>query len=487
MRRTVSCGLTEPAPRKPPQEAGGLRREDAARVTGATERMMLSIVVPVWGTRHDLSRLLPALQRALEGVEPRSEILVCATDPSLRQVVETASATFVESKSSGYGDILRTGIDAAQGELVMTMDADFAYAADFVPIIWAHRDDAEVVIGSRYVRGAVAEMGFSRRTASRLLNWVYRFGLSVPFRDLSSGFRLYRRRVLLDIQPLEAHGLDVLPEIMVKAQCQGWRVIEVPVWYRGAEPWNRMRMVQFGLAYLETLGRLLSLRNSVRAADYDNRAFDSWIPLQRSWQRRRFEVVHSFMGPQASRATLDIGCGSSRIVQTLPGVVGMDLGMHKLRWLRAPGRHLVRGDRTHPQGSGPSGGARPRDRTGRVADLGNARLQPAAMALPGVALRQGVPERVRERTHQPVHASRTPAGPRGARSFDRERPLRRRLGDDLLGPGRRPDVKRRRPLRVRARRPGSTPRLSPSSRGVRSPGRSRTRRQRPSERSPIRP
>ena len=315
-------------------------------MTGATERMMLSIVVPVWGTRHDLPHLLPALQRALDGVEPRSEILVCATNPSLHHVVEAASAIFVESKSSGYGDILRTGIDAARGELVMTMDADFAYAADFVPIIWAHRDDAEVVIGSRYVRGAVAEMGFSRRTASRLLNWVYRFGLSVPFRDLSSGFRLYRRRVLLDIQPLEAHGLDVLPEIMVKAQCQGWRVIEVPFWYRGAEPWNRMRMVQFGLAYLETLGRLLSLRNSVRAADYDNRAFDSWIPLQRSWQRRRFEVVHSFMGPQASRATLDIGCGSSRIVQTLPGVVGMDLGIHKLRWLRAPGRHLVQGSLT---------------------------------------------------------------------------------------------------------------------------------------------
>jgi ubiquinone/menaquinone biosynthesis C-methylase UbiE len=168
----------------------------------------------------------------------------------------------------------------------------------------------------------------------------------MPFRDLSSAFRLYRRRVLLDIQPIQGEGLDVLLEIIVKAQCQGWRVTEVPFWYRGAEPWNRVRMVQVGVGYLQTLAHLLSLRNSVRAADYDNRAFDSWIPLQRSWQRRRFEVVHSLMGPQASRSTLDIGCGSSRIVQTLPGVVGMDLGMHKLRWLRAPGRHLVQGSLT---------------------------------------------------------------------------------------------------------------------------------------------
>jgi ubiquinone/menaquinone biosynthesis C-methylase UbiE len=102
-------------------------------------------------------------------------------------------------------------------------------------------------------------------------------------------------------------------------------------------------MVQFGVGYLETLGHLLSLRNSVRAADYDNRAFDSWIPLQRSWQRRRFEIVHSFMGPQASRSTLDIGCGSSRIVQTLPQAVGLDMQIRKLRWLRAPGRQLVQG------------------------------------------------------------------------------------------------------------------------------------------------
>jgi dolichol-phosphate mannosyltransferase len=308
---------------------------------------VLSVVVPVWGRRHDLPRLLPALRRALDVVEPRSEILVCGADAALHGIAEASSASFVQSKRPGYGDTLRTGIESAQGEWVLTMDADFAYAADFVPVMWAHRDEAEVVIGSRYVRGAVAEMGFGRRSASRILNALYRFGLSMPFRDLSSGFRLYRRRVLLDIQPLEGEGLDILLEIVVKAQCQGWRVTEVPFWYRGAQPWNRVRMVQFGIGYLETLAHLLSLRNSVRAADYDNRAFDSWIPLQRSWQRRRFEVVHSFMGPQASRSTLDIGCGSSRIVQTLPGVVGMDLGMHKLRWLRAPGRHLVQGSLTY--------------------------------------------------------------------------------------------------------------------------------------------
>ncbi|HEX9234813.1 MAG TPA: methyltransferase domain-containing protein, partial [Actinomycetota bacterium] len=70
-------------------------------------------------------------------------------------------------------------------------------------------------------------------------------------------------------------------------------------------------------------------------------AFDSWIPLQRYWQRERFRVIRGMV--DGSTRILDIGCGSSRIVQSLPQAVGMDMQIRKLRWLRAPGRHLVQG------------------------------------------------------------------------------------------------------------------------------------------------
>jgi len=313
-----------------------------------TSSIELSVVVPVWGgARHDLDNLVPAVRAAIERLGTSSEILICQGDgPDLLEP-SSNEVSVVRSKKDGYGDILKTGLEAARGDFILTLDADFAYAADFVPVMWANRERAEVLLGSRYTRGAVAEMGFGRRFASKSLNWFYRVFLSVPYRDISSGFRMYKRRVIADIQPLEPHGLDILPEILVKALCQGWKVEEVPFWYRGREPWNRTRMARFGSAYLATFGRLLSLRNSVRAADYDNRAFDSWVPLQRMWQRRRFEIVHDFMGPQGAQIALDIGCGSSRIVQTIPGMVGLDLGMHKLRWLRAPGRLLVQGSLTH--------------------------------------------------------------------------------------------------------------------------------------------
>jgi dolichol-phosphate mannosyltransferase len=306
----------------------------------------LTVVVPVWGEERELPRLLPALRSALEGLGVDSEVLVASGRPSARlaDLVEDEKATLVRAPGTGYGEVLRAGLDTAAGDWVLTMDADFAHITDFVSSMWRHREDGEIVIGSRYVRGAVVQMPLGRSILSRMLNWLYGTVLSLAFRDLSSGFRLYRRAVLEDIAPLHARGLEILPEILVKAICQGWSVTEVPFWYRGGRPWTRARMLRFGWGYLRTLGSLFSLRNSVRAADYDHRAFDSWIPLQRYWQRRRFEIIRNLASPVAGTRVLDIGCGSSRIVQSIPGVIGMDLSLRKLRWLRSPGRHLLQGD-----------------------------------------------------------------------------------------------------------------------------------------------
>jgi dolichol-phosphate mannosyltransferase len=304
------------------------------------EHPELSVVIPAWGGRHNLSRLIPSLHEAIASLVGSYEIVVAG-----RMRVRKAhalGATFVRAPGNGYGEILRAGLAAAAGDYVLTMDADFSHRPAYVRTMWANRERAEILIGSRYVPGAHAEMTWGRRILSRLLNVAYRKVLALPYRDLSSGFRMFRREALLDCGLPEAQGLDVLPEMIVKAYSQGWRIIEIPFWYEGARPFTRARMLRLGLGYLSTLGRSFGLRNSVKAADYDHRAFDSWIPLQRYWQRERFRIIQGFAAEEG--LVLDIGCGSSRIVQTLPRAVGMDLAIRKLRWLRAPGRPLLAAD-----------------------------------------------------------------------------------------------------------------------------------------------
>lgn len=303
----------------------------------------LSVVIPVWEDEHSLGRLLPRLSRVLAStVAGPTEIVVALRDSEpVAALVEQAGARVVTVPEPGYGRALNAGLAAALGRWVVTMDADFSHHPEFIRTLWLRRRSAEVLIASRYVPGAYAAMPLSRRLASRALNRVYRTALALPHRDLSSGFRMYQRRVLQDIGPVDATGLDALQEIIVRAFSQGWKIQEVPLFYRAPRPWTGGRLAELSAGYLGTIGRLLALRNSVKAADYDHRAFDSWIPLQRYWQRARFRVIRGMV--DGSQRILDIGCGSSRILQSLPQAVGLDMQIRKLRWLRSPGRVLVQG------------------------------------------------------------------------------------------------------------------------------------------------
>jgi len=301
----------------------------------------LSVVVPVWNGEHSLGKLLPRLSEVLEATVPgRSEIIVvlAPTDP-VEALVERSGARVARFEHPGYGNALNAGLAAADGRWVITMDADFSHHPEFIRTLWLRRREADVLIASRYVTGAYAAMPLSRRVLSRALNRLYRTTLALPHSDLSSAFRMYSRAVVDDVGPVGADGLDSLQEILVKAYSQGWKIGEVPLFYRQSRTWTGGRLAELGAGYLKTLGRLIALRNSVKSADYDHRAFDSWIPLQRYWQRARFRVIRSMV--DGSTRILDIGCGSSRIVQSLPQSVGLDMQIRKLRWLRAPGRQLV--------------------------------------------------------------------------------------------------------------------------------------------------
>jgi len=302
----------------------------------------LAVIIPALNERENLEILLPAVREEIAQLGIAAEIVVVdgGSHDGTSEAARQRGARVVPQQDRGYGGALLAGFAATSAPYLLTMDADLSHRPVFLHDLWRRRDEAEVLIASRYIAGGRADMGRFRKVLSLILNRTYSRALSLPLRDLSSGFRMYRRATVAELS-IRARDFDALEEILIRVHAEGWRVLEVPFHYmaRGSGR-SHARLFKFGWAFLKTLGRMWHLRNSVAAADYDLRAYDSPIWLQRYWQRARHRTILGFI--DAREGILDIGCGSSRIILDLPEAVGLDILQNKLRWLRSRHRRLVR-------------------------------------------------------------------------------------------------------------------------------------------------
>jgi len=298
----------------------------------------LSIVVPVLVRSPEITAQVQSLVEVLRDIDPVGELLIAGDVDSER----TAPPVRTIPTEPAFGAATRAGLRAARGEYVLTLDANATGGAQVARDLWNSRDCGEIVLASRYVEGAHVDMSLPRLVASRLVNKAFGRGLSVPVTDLSSAFRLYRGDVLRGLT-CEATDYDLLPELLVRALAAGWRVAEIPLRTGLARRARVIRpLLRLAREYARTFATLWQLRNSIAAGDYDARAHDSIIPLQRYWQRQRHKHITGLIAGQGP--VCDVGCGSSKIISALPkGSVALDILPQKLRYARRYGVALVRG------------------------------------------------------------------------------------------------------------------------------------------------
>ena len=120
---------------------------------------------------------------------------------------------------------------AEEFDAVLTMDADFSHHPRYIPAMLAALEQADLVIGSRYVPGGDVHYPWHRRMLSRLSNAAARVALGLSAHDCTAGFRLYRIGTLARI-PLDqifSNGYSFLVEMLTLAQADHARVAEVPI------------------------------------------------------------------------------------------------------------------------------------------------------------------------------------------------------------------------------------------------------------------
>jgi dolichol-phosphate mannosyltransferase len=118
---------------------------------------------------------------------------------------------------------------------VIEMDADFSHDPRYLGELLAAAEDADLVLGSRYVRGGgVQDWGLLRRMISRGGGLYARTILRVDIRDLTGGFKCIRREVLqaIQLETLRAEGYVFQIEVTYRALLAGFRVREIPIIFR---------------------------------------------------------------------------------------------------------------------------------------------------------------------------------------------------------------------------------------------------------------
>jgi len=139
------------------------------------------------------------------------------------------------ARKEGLGPAYLAGFShalAAGAERVLEMDCDFSHSPEDVPRLIAATEDADLAIGSRYVRGgSIGNWGIVRRFVSAGGSLYARLLLGVPVRDLTGGFKCYRREVLetIDLDAISSKGYAFQIETTYRTLRAGFRVVEVPI------------------------------------------------------------------------------------------------------------------------------------------------------------------------------------------------------------------------------------------------------------------
>jgi dolichol-phosphate mannosyltransferase len=128
----------------------------------------------------------------------------------------------------------RRALEGGAG-LVVQMDTDFSHDPAYLPRLIAASALADLVVGSRYVPGGgITEWGAARRLISRGGSLYSRVVLGVPVRDLTGGFKCFRREVLesIELNTVNASGYSFQVEMTYRVLKAGFEVIEVPITFR---------------------------------------------------------------------------------------------------------------------------------------------------------------------------------------------------------------------------------------------------------------
>lgn len=197
------------------------------------------IIIPTYNERENITLLIPEIRKNL----PYTHILVVddsspdGTSDCVKELSKEIENIFVldREKKQGLGRAYISGFRWAlkrDYELIFEMDADFSHDPKYLPDFIKAAENADLVIGSRYISGVnVINWPMSRLLISYFGNIGARIVAGIPVKDCTSGFKCFHSKVLksINLNKVGSSGYSFQVEMNFHVWKQGFTIVEIPI------------------------------------------------------------------------------------------------------------------------------------------------------------------------------------------------------------------------------------------------------------------
>lgn len=216
----------------------------------------VSIVIPAFNEERAIAGVLEYLSGVCTRLETPSEIIVVddgSSDATAEQVDAGRFRLVRHGRNRGYGAAIKSGVVAAQFDVIVITDADGTYPCDAIPGLVAALADCEMAVAAR--TGANVQIPALRRPAKWVLGKLanYLTGHRIP--DLNSGQRAIRRELFEQYARYYPDGFSLTTTITLAALTNGHRVEYIPIDYHARIGSSKIRPIYDTLNFIQLIVR----------------------------------------------------------------------------------------------------------------------------------------------------------------------------------------------------------------------------------------
>ena len=201
--------------------------------------MQLTVIIPVYNEMDTIREIV----KRVKAVDRAYEILIVddgSTDGTreiLKELEQSPEVRVIlHERNSGKGSAVRTGIQAAKGDVMLIQDADLEYDPRDYPVLLKPIEEgiADVVFGSRFLGGPRRPILFWNMVANKMLTLMTNVLYNNILTDMETGYKVFKREVVQDMG-LKSRRFDFEPEFTAKLAKRKVRIYEVPISFNPRE------------------------------------------------------------------------------------------------------------------------------------------------------------------------------------------------------------------------------------------------------------